>query len=117
MQWYQIVCGSAPKGVGTFETQALDNTHLDFHEVPPRYRSGDCACTWDEGLADDAFSWFGEHGGLKRANGQRFYDLIVSRGNTQDCCEMFRKFRGRDPNIGPLLEEIGLQSTAKGATP
>jgi peptidyl-dipeptidase Dcp len=59
-------------------------------------------------LCDDAFDWFTRHGGLTRANGQRFRDLILSRGHTEGYGEMFRAFYGRDPEIGPMLEHRGL---------
>ena len=35
-------------------------------------------------LEEDAYAWFEENGGLTRANGQRFRDMILSRGNTED---------------------------------
>ena len=60
-------------------------------------------------LDDDAFAWFKEHGGLTRENGQRFRDLVLSRGNTEDYGTMFRTFRGRDPIIDPMLEQRGLK--------
>jgi peptidyl-dipeptidase Dcp len=59
-------------------------------------------------LDDDAYAWFTEHGGMTRANGQRFRDMILSRGHTEDVGAMYRAFRGRDPRIGPLLEQRGL---------
>ena len=72
-------------------------TGVDLPQVPPRYRSsyflhiwgngyaaGYYAYLWTEMLDDDAFAWFQEHGGLTRANGQRFRDMILSRGNTED---------------------------------
>ena len=59
-------------------------------------------------LADDAFSWFQENGGLSRLNGERFRDMILSRGNTEDLGKMFRDFRGHDPEIGPMLKNRGL---------
>ena len=40
-------------------------------------------------LADDAYQWFDEHGGLTRANGDRFRQMILSRGNTQDLAAMY----------------------------
>jgi peptidyl-dipeptidase Dcp len=61
-------------------------------------------------LADDSWRWFTDHGGLTRANGQRFRDLILSRGHTQDYGPMFRAFLGADPQIGPMLEHRGLTS-------
>ena len=109
-----------------FERDALEQAHLDVAAVPPRYHSGfflhiwangyDAgyyAYLWAEMLAHDAFAWFAEHGGLTRENGQRFRDLILSRGNTREYADMFRDFRGRDPVIGPMLEFRGLaRSTA-----
>jgi peptidyl-dipeptidase Dcp len=50
---------------------------------------------------------------LNRANGQRFRDVVLSRGGTQDVATTFRNFRGRDPVVEPLLIERGLKSTTK----
>jgi peptidyl-dipeptidase Dcp len=66
---------------------------------------------WAEVIDDDAWSWFKENGGLTRQNGQRFRDMILSRGHSEDLAAMYRAFRGRDPIVQPLLEERGL--TAK----
>ena len=49
--------------------------------------------------------------GMTRANGQRFRDMILSRGSTEDVGALFRAFRGRDPKIEPLLEQRGLVET------
>ncbi|MNY81128.1 Peptidyl-dipeptidase dcp [compost metagenome] len=59
-------------------------------------------------LDHDAFSWFEENGGLTRANGQRFRDMILSRGNTEDYGKMFRDFRGHDPSIQAMQKYRGL---------
>jgi peptidyl-dipeptidase Dcp len=66
-------------------------------------------------LGQDAFNWFETHGGLTRANGQRFRDMVLSRGNTLDYAEMYRAFAGHDPDIQPYLEYYGL--TGAGAAP
>ena len=121
MQWHTIPAGSPAQDVDKFEAQALHNTHLDLPQVPTRYRSsyflhiwsngyasGYYAYLWTEMLDDDAYAWFKEHGGLTRENGQRFRDMILSRGNTQDLATMFRNFRGSDPSIQPMLENRGL---------
>jgi peptidyl-dipeptidase Dcp len=121
MQWHDISANANVSDVDKFETEALQKTHLDLPQVPTRYRStyflhiwsngysaGYYAYLWTEMLDDDAFSWFKEHGGLTRENGQRFRDMILSRGNTIDLATMFRNFRGRDPEIGPMLENRGL---------
>ena len=56
-------------------------------------------------LGQDAFNWFQTHGGLTRANGQRFRDMVLSRGNTLDYAEMYRGFAGHDPQH-PALSRI-----------
>jgi len=122
MQWHELSVRDGVQDADQFETAALNKTQLDLHEVPPRYRSsyflhiwangynaGYYAYLWTEMLDDDAFAWFKEHGGLSRENGQRFRDLILSRGNTEDYASMYRAFRGRDPKIDAMLEHRGLR--------
>jgi peptidyl-dipeptidase Dcp len=122
MQWHTISPGEDIPDADQFEADALKKTHLDMPQVPTRYRSsyflhiwgngyasGYYAYLWTEMLDDDAYSWFEENGGLTRQNGQRFRDMILSRGNTEDYAKMFRDFRGRDPRIDPMLERRGLQ--------
>jgi peptidyl-dipeptidase Dcp len=121
MQWHTLPPGSPKQDVDVFETRALKNTGTDFANVPTRYRSsyflhiwangyasGYYAYQWTVMLDDDAYAWFTAHGGLTRANGQRFRDLILSRGHTMDYGPMFRAFYGKDPDIGPMLEHRGL---------
>jgi peptidyl-dipeptidase Dcp len=122
MQWHKLPANSPKQDVDKFETQALHDTHLDLPQVPTRYRSsyflhiwsngyaaGYYAYLWTEMLDDDAFQWFKEHGGMTRENGQRFRDMVLSRGNTIELGKMFRDFRGSDPNIQPMLENRGLK--------
>jgi peptidyl-dipeptidase Dcp len=121
MEWHTIPAGAKIKSVDDFEATALKNTHLDLPQVPPRYRSsyflhiwgngyaaGYYAYSWTEMLEDDAFNWFKENGGMTRANGQRFRDMILSRGNTEDYNKMFFDFRGHKPDIQPMLIDRGL---------
>src|SRR6185312_4980811 len=77
------------------------------------YYAGYYAYLWSEVLDDDAYAWFTEHGGMTRANGRRFRDMLLSRGGTGDMGAMYRAFRVRDPEVGPLLEERGLQADQK----
>ena len=56
--------------------------------------------------------WFKANGGLTRANGQRFRDMVLSRGNTLDYAEMYRGFAGHDPQIQPYLDYYGLNGGA-----
>ncbi|CAN7285048.1 M3 family metallopeptidase [Phenylobacterium sp. LjRoot225] len=121
MQWHQQTAGATPTDVDAFETQALKTAGVDFLDVPPRYRTsyfrhiwsngysaGYYAYLWTQMLADDSYQWFVDHGGMTRANGQRFRDLILSRGHTLDYGPMFRAFYGKDPDIAPMLEHRGL---------
>jgi len=125
MQWHMLPPGSPKQEVDQFEADALKKTGTDFPNVPPRYRSsyflhiwangyasGYYAYQWTVMLDDDAYAWFTAHGGLTRANGQRFRDMILSRGHTMDYGPMFRAFYGKDPDIGPMLEHRGLTQTA-----
>lgn len=121
MEWHMLP-GNAPKeDADAFEKKALAETHTDFKNVPPRYRSsyflhiwangyaaGYYAYQWTVMLSDDAYSWFTHNGGLTRENGQRFRDMILSKGHTEDYGPMFRAFYGKDPDIGPMLEHRGL---------
>ena len=121
MDWHTITAGMPRQDVDAFEAKALAAMGLDTDDVPPRYRSsyflhiwgngyaaGYYAYLWTEMLDDDAYHWFATHGGLTRANGQRFRDMILSRGHTQDYGAMFRAFYGKDPEIGPMLVHRGL---------
>ncbi len=123
MQWHSLGADAPLQNPDSFEIMALDRTHLNLPQVPSRYRSsyfshiwsggyaaGYYAYLWTEMLDDDAFSWFSSHGGLTRANGQRFRDMILSRGNTEDLDTMYRNFRGQDPDIRPMLEHRGLKT-------
>ena len=59
-------------------------------------------------LSDDTYAYFTEHGGLTRKNGQRFRDMILSRGNTLELEKMYEDFRGSTPKIEPLIKARGL---------
>lgn len=121
MQWHTLPANAPLQDVNKFEAEALKKTHLNLTEVPPRYRSsyflhiwsngyaaGYYAYSWTSMLENDAFSWFQQNGGLSRANGQRFRDMILSKGNTEDLGKMFFNFRGHQPDIKPMLIKRGL---------
>jgi peptidyl-dipeptidase Dcp len=128
MDWHSLSADAPRQNVDQFEARALANSGYDTKDVPPRYRSsyflhiwsngysaGYYAYPWTRMLAQDAFNWFETHGGLTRENGQRFRDMVLSRGNTEDYAEMYHGFTGHDPDIQPYLEYYGL--TGAGATP
>jgi peptidyl-dipeptidase Dcp len=122
MAWHTLPPGEKQADVDAFESAALKRFNVDMPLIPPRYRSAYFAHIWSGGysanyyaymwsevLDDDAYAWFTEHGGLSRANGQRLRDMILSRGGTDDVGVLYRKFRGRDPEVGPLLVQRGLK--------
>ncbi len=59
-------------------------------------------------LDDAAYEWFKEHGGLTRANGDRFRQMVLSRGNTEDLSKMYAAWYGGEPPVEPMLRERGL---------
>jgi oligopeptidase A len=59
-------------------------------------------------LSADAFGAFEEHGVFHRATARRFLNSILERGGSRDAMEAFVEFRGRKPEIEPLLRQMGL---------
>jgi len=123
MSWHSLTAAQGKQNPDAFETQALAATGLDVADVPPRYRStyflhiwgngysaGYYAYSWTKMLSSNAFNWFEQHGGMTRANGQRFRDMILSKGHTEDYAPMFRNFNGADPQVAPLLKDLGLNA-------
>jgi peptidyl-dipeptidase Dcp len=126
MQWHTLPASAPLQQPDTFEKQALEKTHLLLTAVPPRYRSsyfdhiwgasgysaGYYAYLWAEMLDDDAYQWFEENGGLTRANGDRFRQMVLSRGNTEDLAKMYAAWRGKEPSVEPMMKYRGLQEPA-----
>jgi peptidyl-dipeptidase Dcp len=123
LEWHSLPADAPLQNPDAFEAAALKKHAIDLAEVPPRYRttyfahiwaggyaSGYYAYLWGEVLDDDAYAWFTEHGGLSRANGQRFRDMMLATGHTADPMDLYRAFRGRDPDTAPLLRQRGLDS-------
>ena len=105
-----------------FERQTLETAGALMDEVPPRYRftyfshimggysAGYYSYIWSEVLDADTVEWFKENGGMTRENGQYFRDTLLSKGGSVEAMELFRNFRGRDPDVQPLLERRGLNT-------
>ncbi|KQN82197.1 dipeptidyl carboxypeptidase [Sphingomonas sp. Leaf67] len=123
MSWHSLTAAQGVQDADAFETKALAATGLDVADVPPRYRStyflhiwgngyaaGYYAYSWTKMLSANAFDWFERNGGMTRANGQRFREMILSKGHTEDYAVMFRNFNGADPQVGPLLRDLGLNA-------
>ncbi len=121
MQWHLLPASTPEQPVDIFENRALLKTRLNLPAVPPRYRSsyflhiwangyaaGYYAYSWSEMLDDDAYQWFEDHGGLTRANGDRFRKMVLSRGNTEDLDKMYSTWRGGEPSVTPMMKFRGL---------
>ena len=72
------------------------------------YAAGYYSYIWSEVLDADTVEWFKQNGGLTRENGDHFRRALLSRGGSVDAMILYRRFRGADPDIGPLLERRGL---------
>ncbi len=121
MVWHTLPAGAPLQDPDTFEKAALEKKALLVDAVPPRYRStyfshiwgggysaGYYAYLWSEMLDDAAYQWFVDHGGLTRANGDRFRAMVLSKGNTEDLNTMYDTWLGGEPKIGPMLKQRGL---------
>jgi len=120
--WHQLAPEEVPGAdeLLDFEAQALADAGVDFAPVPPRYRStyfshiaggysaGYYSYIWSEVMDADSVEWFKENGGMKRENGDHFRKTLLARGGSKDAMELFMDFRGREPDIQPLLERRGL---------
>jgi peptidyl-dipeptidase Dcp len=121
MDWHTI-SGEAPSDVVAFESQRMDAINL-IPEIVPRYRStyfrhifgggysaGYYSYIWAEVVDADAFQAFKEAGLFDRKTADKFRKYILAAGGTDDPMVLYKKFRGREPEIEPLLERRGLKA-------
>jgi len=123
MKWHTLPASAPLQKPDVFEKESLEQIHLWVSYVPPRYRSsyfahiwgggyaaGYYAYLWTQMLADDAYQWFDENGKLTRANGDRFRNMVLSRGNTEDLETLYEAWRGKKPTVEPMLKYRGLET-------
>jgi peptidyl-dipeptidase Dcp len=117
---YHVIDSTEPVEPRGFEDAAMADIGL-IEEIIPRYRSGYFqhifsggysagyySYIWSEILDADTFMAFRETDILDRKTAARYREEILSKGGTRPGMELYRNFRGRDPEIGPLLEKRGL---------
>ena len=120
--WHQLTPEQVPTADGLldFEAKALEDAGVALDTVPPRYRStyfshiiggysaGYYSYIWSEVLDANTVEWFKNNGGMTRENGDRFRQMLLSRGGAEDAMTIFRNFSGAEPDIQPLLVRRGL---------
>jgi peptidyl-dipeptidase Dcp len=72
------------------------------------YAAGYYAYLWAEVIETDGFAAFTEKGDIFDPELARRLERVMSAGDTVDPMALYRGFRGRDPEIRPLLAERGL---------
>ena len=131
LAWHSLSTAEAAKitDIAQFENDALAVAGLDVDKVAPRYRStyfnhifaggysaGYYSYLWAEALDADGFDWFRDEGAAgdvasaeaARNAGQKFRDLVLSRGAASDYSRAFEDLRGRSKDLSPLLRRRGL---------
>ncbi|RAX45876.1 M3 family peptidase [Arthrobacter sp. AQ5-06] len=123
LAWHVLDETGIPDDVLAFEAKSLAAAGVAHALIPPRYRTGYFqhifagagyaagyySYIWSEVLDAETVDWFTENGGITRANGERFRQELLSRGNSRDPLESFRALRGRDARMEPLLKRRGLE--------
>ncbi len=123
MAWHS---GATPDDPRVFEKSTLDRLGL-IPEILPRYRSGYFnhifggsgsysagyySYIWSEVLDADAYAAFREKGIFDPTTARAFRTEILEKAGTADAMEMYQRFRGREPDVRPLLERRGLLPAA-----
>ncbi|HSK08328.1 MAG TPA: M3 family metallopeptidase [Vicinamibacterales bacterium] len=120
MDWHTLT-STAEQDMAAFEKASLEKIRNPA-AIPPRYRSsyynhiwasgysaGYYAYIWSEVLDKDAFEAFKETSLFDQATARRFRTEILEKGGSEDAMTMYRKFRGKDPSVEPLLKARGLK--------
>ncbi|HAU4896618.1 oligopeptidase A [Aeromonas hydrophila] len=82
--------------------------HSFSHIFAGGYAAGYYSYKWAEVLSADAFSRFEEEGIFNPATGQSFLKSILEKGGSKEPMELFRAFRGREPQVDALLRHSGI---------
>lgn len=106
--------------VMAFEKNAMDKLGL-IPEIAPRYRlpyfnhivggyaAGYYSYLWANVLDSDAFEAFKENGIFDKKTAELFRNNVLERGNSDDPMVLYRKFRGAEPQLEPMLKNRGMK--------
>lgn len=83
--------------------------HAFSHIFAGGYAAGYYSYLWADVLAADAYSRFKDDGIFNRETGQSFLDNILTRGGSEEPMALFRRFRGREPQLDAMLDHYGIQ--------
>jgi peptidyl-dipeptidase Dcp len=122
MAWSSLDSSDA-QDIDTFEAQSMQAIKL-IDAVAPRYKSsyfqhifagnsysaGYYAYIWAEVLDADGFEAFKEKGIFDAATARSFRQNILEKGGTAEAMSLYQAFRGRAPDVAPLLKNRGLAS-------
>ena len=82
--------------------------HGFSHIFAGGYAAGYYSYKWAEVLSADAFSLFEEKGIFDSKTGEAFLENVLEKGGTKEPMELFKNFRGREPEIDALLRHSGI---------
>ncbi|MCC5880516.1 MAG: oligopeptidase A [Idiomarina sp.] len=95
--------------VSVFTPPAYNRFQHSFgHIFAGGYAAGYYSYKWAEVLSADAFSRFEEAGIFNAEVGEDFLHAILERGGSDDAMNLFKAFRGREPDIAALLRHSGI---------
>ena len=82
--------------------------HSFGHIFGGGYAAGYYSYKWAEVLSSDAFSRFEEEGIFNQSVGHDFLTNVLEMGGSNEPSELFKAFRGREPQIDALLRHSGI---------
>ncbi|MFA0557255.1 oligopeptidase A [Vibrio sp. 10N.222.55.A1] len=85
-------------------------SHSFGHIFAGGYSAGYYSYLWAEVLSADAFSAFEEEGIFNTETGNRFLNNILEMGGSEEPMELFKRFRGREPQIDAMLRHAGINA-------
>jgi peptidyl-dipeptidase Dcp len=119
MDWHSLE-ETDPQATNKFEKQSMTALGL-VDEIAPRYRStyfshifsggysaGYYSYIWAEVLDADGYEAFTEKGIFDAETAKSFRKNILEKGGTEDPMTLYKKFRGREPEVDALISQRGL---------